>query len=462
MTIYSPFYPGTDFAGVEGSTLPATRNVNLGDWNSIPDGTILNPGDTVQYNGSIYTVVTSNTKNPGVTPVDNNNYIVFSTGGKAIMVTPDKWAFTYVNGVLSPSSQTLTFTATLYNDDTPITWTTTPNIKNLVGGNVFTLNNTEMGSNRQVIVTASAGELSQSIIVGKTADPSATQSRTFRQATAPSSPSVYDLWIDTSGIYEVAKTWNGTQWIPAATNTTDTVELFDGAALGATAVVIDPTGSITIYADSTGTIKTGELPKDVAITASGGGSGIPSTTVVAAKNGVASLDETGVVPLSQTNPAAITDVFTVGSEAEMLALDATKGDYAIRTDLGNALYLNNGGTSGTSSDWTAIIGSGGSGGSGSGFYNRYLGTGAQTQFTIPQGISSPGEVIVTKNGLRQDPGGDYTIAGNVLTTATAPSNTDILIIERSAGSTSASSLIINCGGAAGVANPLIRINGGTA
>lgn len=50
-------------------------------------------------------------------------------------------------------------------------------------------------------------------------------------------------------------------------------------------------------------------------------------------NGVATLGPDGTVPSNQVPPLAIGDTFTVASEAAMLALDAQRGDVAVRTDL---------------------------------------------------------------------------------------------------------------------------------
>lgn len=176
MVKYSTFYPNTVATGVRGSTLPASRTYNRGNWSTIPNGTWLGIGDIVQYNNKNYQVVTAHSRESSTAAPDvNNNYTVFSGDSQAIVVTPDKWAFTYVNGVLNPSPQTITFTATLYNSSGTINWTTVPNVKTGTG-TTFTLNNTEIGANRQVIVTATIGApggLSQSVIVGKLADPAA-------------------------------------------------------------------------------------------------------------------------------------------------------------------------------------------------------------------------------------------------------------------------------------------------
>jgi hypothetical protein len=71
----------------------------------------------------------------------------------------------------------------------------------------------------------------------------------------------------------------------------------------------------------------------------------------------------------------------VDSEAELLALDAEQGQQAYRTD-NNTTYLNNGGTTGTISDWE-IVGSGGSGGQGGDTLNPFL---KQVNDTTASGI----------------------------------------------------------------------------
>ena len=67
------------------------------------------------------------------------------------------------------------------------------------------------------------------------------QSRTFRQSTAPSSPTVNDIWFDT----DVNKTyrWSGSAWQEIGNNFTNTNQLVDGAGLGTTATWANVTGS---------------------------------------------------------------------------------------------------------------------------------------------------------------------------------------------------------------------------
>lgn len=60
---------------------------------------------------------------------------------------------------------------------------------------------------------------------------------------------------------------------------------------------------------------------------------------VGVANGIASLDSSGVLPTSQLPNLAITDTFTVASEAAMLALVCEKGDVAIRTDVSKTYIL---------------------------------------------------------------------------------------------------------------------------
>ena len=62
-------------------------------------------------------------------------------------------------------------------------------------------------------------------------------------------------------------------------------------------------------------------------------------TARGAANGVASLDASGKVPASELPAIAITDVFTVASQAAMLALTAERGDLAVRSDLNKSFAL---------------------------------------------------------------------------------------------------------------------------
>ena len=59
-------------------------------------------------------------------------------------------------------------------------------------------------------------------------------------------------------------------------------------------------------------------------------------------DGIATLGSDGKIPTSQIPSIALVDVFTVASQAEMLALDAQQGDVAIRSDSGQVYILTQG------------------------------------------------------------------------------------------------------------------------
>lgn len=76
-----------------------------------------------------------------------------------------------------------------------------------------------------------------------------------------------------------------------------------------------------------------------------------------ASSGSASDLTTGTLPTSVMPPLAINDVFTVGTQAAMLALVAQRGDVAIRTDLGRSFILATD-SPGTLADWKQITAGG--------------------------------------------------------------------------------------------------------
>ena len=71
-------------------------------------------------------------------------------------------------------------------------------------------------------------------------------------------------------------------------------------------------------------------------------------------NGLASLDNTGKVPFNQIPKIAIMDVYEVASLSAMLALTVEVGDVVIRTDLGNAIYMNKTGNNTSINDYLQI------------------------------------------------------------------------------------------------------------
>lgn len=66
-----------------------------------------------------------------------------------------------------------------------------------------------------------------------------------------------------------------------------------------------------------------------------------------------SADLTGTIPTALLPPLAITDVFTVASQAAMLALTAQRGDVAVRTDVPKAFILSSESPT-TLADWKEI------------------------------------------------------------------------------------------------------------
>lgn len=71
-------------------------------------------------------------------------------------------------------------------------------------------------------------------------------------------------------------------------------------------------------------------------------------------NGVATLGADSKIPQAQLPALALTDVHTVGTEADMIALAAQEGDIAIRTDIGKT-FVHNGGTAKTTADWSEML-----------------------------------------------------------------------------------------------------------
>jgi hypothetical protein len=64
-----------------------------------------------------------------------------------------------------------------------------------------------------------------------------------------------------------------------------------------------------------------------------------SSSLIGVANGIAALDATGKLPLSQLPATAITDTSVVNSQAEMLALTAQTGDVAVRLDVSKTFIL---------------------------------------------------------------------------------------------------------------------------
>ncbi|MBD8496650.1 DUF2793 domain-containing protein, partial [Pseudomonas syringae] len=73
-----------------------------------------------------------------------------------------------------------------------------------------------------------------------------------------------------------------------------------------------------------------------------------------AASGVATLDAAGKIPTSQLPPLAVNEVFTVASQAAMLALTAERGDVAIRTDQAGRAYILSADVPGTLANWISL------------------------------------------------------------------------------------------------------------
>ncbi len=82
MIKYSAFYPDILTTGVQGSSVPATRNTPRGDWSTLPNPTALSVGDIVTYLGSSFYVNTAHTKDgTTVAPPSNAFYTVLASAG---------------------------------------------------------------------------------------------------------------------------------------------------------------------------------------------------------------------------------------------------------------------------------------------------------------------------------------------------------------------------------------------
>ncbi len=75
---------------------------------------------------------------------------------------------------------------------------------------------------------------------------------------------------------------------------------------------------------------------------------------VGANNGVASLNSSGQVPSSQIPALAITETYVVASQVAMLALAASVGDIAVRSDISESFVLQTAGAS-TLSNWVQLL-----------------------------------------------------------------------------------------------------------
>lgn len=138
-------------------------------------------------------------------------------------------------------------------------------------------------------------------------------------------------------------------------------------------------------------------------------------------------DLTGTVPASALPPLAINEVFTVASQAAMLALTAQRGDMAIRTDISETFVLATD-SPGTLADWKQLS-SGGKVTS----VNGYIGT-----------------VVLTKAdlGLANVPNVDTTNASNIITGTLADARLPVRlsgVVNASTGNVSSADSVATTG-----------------
>ncbi len=88
--------------------------------------------------------------------------------------------------------------------------------------------------------------------------------------------------------------------------------------------------------------------------ATGAHGGIVASAEKGAANGVATLGADGKILDAQLGQLAITDVFTVASQAAMLALTAERGDVAIRSDL-NTSFILSASPASTLANWKELL-----------------------------------------------------------------------------------------------------------
>ena len=137
------------------------------------------------------------------------------------------------------------FTGTPIDGDIWIDTSVTPNvIKTRVAGAwqigaSYVTNTNQVTDGAGLGTTATWGGVSGT---GKPAD-DATKNIVTASATAPSSPTNGDIWVDTSGTPYLLKVRVAGAWTTGARNTTDTNQLTDSAGLGTTATWANVTGT---------------------------------------------------------------------------------------------------------------------------------------------------------------------------------------------------------------------------
>lgn len=223
-----------------------------------------------------------------------------STGGQAVFAfvhTDDETLMVFRNGVLqvpgggndytsSASSDTITFTSGLLNGDV-VTILTVENLALQAVTGIMLQENycDEDGLVLYARMNIADGDIPQAKVNGLTALLT-NRGRTYVSASSPVSPTAGDVWIDTSASPNVAKFYDGSQWLRYAPDST----LPDLApAKAGKLVMVNGTGTayeVDDYDD------THLVPK----------------TYMGAASGVASLDSGGKLPTTQ-----LPDIYSVGS-----------------------------------------------------------------------------------------------------------------------------------------------------
>jgi hypothetical protein len=116
--------------------------------------------------------------------------------GPALVLTPSGQTFTHIDNVAVPASQSLTFTASLYNLTGTVVFSTVPDVTLTGTGNSRTLSVANFGVNKQVVVTATVGTISDSIVVIRanesTAEAGATVGATWDTVTGIPYSTIYN------------------------------------------------------------------------------------------------------------------------------------------------------------------------------------------------------------------------------------------------------------------------------
>lgn len=172
----------------------------------------------------------------------------------------------------------------------------------------------------------------------------ATKSRVFRQATAPTTPTLNDVWVDTSVTPNVAKTWDGAAWQSAANLTTNTNQLADGANLGGTAAwtgVSSRPAELTDGRVAAGLTATGDVGRAIP-------AAIRTSSDILSRTGGGLFSGALDATLGADINANVSDSFVTGNPL------VPRGD--LRTSIGTAAFLNGQGAWATRSKATVSYG----------------------------------------------------------------------------------------------------------